>query len=569
MEDLTGRQFGPYQIVAPLGEGGMAAVYRAYQPAMERYVALKVLPRRFADDPQFSARFAREAKLLAQLQHPHILAVFDYGQAEGFTYLVMPFVRTGTLSDLLTSQPLPLARIRQVVTQLGDALHYAHARGLIHRDVKPSNVLIDESGNCLLTDFGLARMAESSATLTTTGTIMGTPAYMSPEQGGGEKIDSRSDIYSLGIILYEMATGRVPYRAETPAAVIFKHIHDPLPPARDLNPELPEALQQVILKALSKTREGRYQSASDLVRAVNLALPDTLPVATEAGAAPQHARGGRGETLRGQQAAGRAGTPVKSTDRVRLLSAPSIAAIIVLIGVAGILLFATASRARRAPQPAVAGLAVALSPGPFDGDPALYDDFDNPVFDGSLDSNLWTAAAEAPSYVQQQEGVLTISVAPEAGTAATALATLTLSAGQPAFLESRLLLSGLRKFGRGGDVSVSIRTSLEGGRALVYSCLIYRQDPIKVGCEVYGGGLEGYTSSIVVTKFDAWHLVRMDLGAGGDVTFTVDGRVVGWYRPEDAEVLEGAILAPRLEAWSPERNGIIARFDDVRIGQAP
>src|SRR3989304_3967384 len=259
MEDLTGKQFGPYQIVAPLGEGGMAAVYKAYQPAVERYVALKVLSRHFADDPQFTARFQREAKLLAKLQHPHILPVFDYGQAEGYTYIAMPFVQSGTLTDYLADQPLPLARIRQIITQIGEALNYAHARGLMHRDVKPSNVLMDESGNCLLTDFGLARMVEASVNLTTSGTIVGTPAYMSPEQGSGAKIDSRSDIYSLGVILYEMVTGRVPYQAETPVAVIFKHIQDPLPPARKLNPDLPETLERVILKALSKRPEDGYQ----------------------------------------------------------------------------------------------------------------------------------------------------------------------------------------------------------------------------------------------------------------------------------------------------------------------
>ncbi len=274
MENLTGRQFGPYQIVAPLGEGGMAAVYKAYQPSMERYVALKVLPRQLASDPQFVARFQREAKLLAQLQHPHILPVFDFGEADGYSYLVMPFVQSGALIDILKGEPLPLPRLRQIVSQLGDALNYAHARGLIHRDIKPSNVLLDESGNCLLTDFGLARMVEASINLTSSGSIMGTPAYMSPEQGSGQPLDGRSDLYSLGVMLFEMATGRVPYKAETPIAVIFKHIQDPLPPARALNPALPEALEKVILKALAKRPEDRYQTASEMTLALQAAILD-------------------------------------------------------------------------------------------------------------------------------------------------------------------------------------------------------------------------------------------------------------------------------------------------------
>ncbi len=275
MEDLTGKQFGHYQIVAPLGEGGMAAVYKAYQPAMERYVAIKVLPRHMSSSEEFVTRFRREARMLAQLQHPHILPVFDYGEADGYPYIVMPFVSSGTLAELLHKQRLPLTQVRRISTQIGDALSYAHTRGMIHRDIKPSNVLIDERGNCLLTDFGLARMAEASTNLTTSGAVMGTPAYMSPEQGAGSDIDHRSDIYSLGIVLYEMVTGRVPYTAETPVAVVFKHIQDPLPSIHKFNPNLPESVELILLKALAKSPDDRYQTAEDFVRAIQTAIPDT------------------------------------------------------------------------------------------------------------------------------------------------------------------------------------------------------------------------------------------------------------------------------------------------------
>jgi len=261
MEDLTGKQLGPYQITAPLGEGGMAAVYKAYQPSMDRYVALKILPRHFAADPNFTARFEQEAKVLAKLQHPHILPVFDYGQADGYTYIVMPFIESGTLAARLGNGPLPPAQIAGLVSQIGDALDYAHSRGLIHRDVKPSNVLLDERGNCLLTDFGLAKIIEGSSKLTTTGGIMGTPTYMSPEQGLGQKLDRHTDIYSLGVILYELATGRAPYNAETPMAVVVKHINDPLPPPHALNPGLPESMERVILKSMAKNPADRFDTA--------------------------------------------------------------------------------------------------------------------------------------------------------------------------------------------------------------------------------------------------------------------------------------------------------------------
>jgi serine/threonine-protein kinase len=278
MEDLTGKQLGQYRIVSPLGEGGMAAVYKAYQAVMDRYVALKILPRHFAADPQFVGRFEQEAKVIAKLQHVHILPVHDFGTEDGYTYIVMPYVETGTIAELLHGKPLPLKQIRKIITQVADALGHAHARGLVHRDVKPSNILIDEDGNSLLTDFGIAKMVEATIQFTQTGAILGTPAYMSPEQIKGETLDGRSDIYSLGVVMYEMATGRPPYRAETPPAIFVKHLHDPLPPPRSFNPELPQNLERVILKTLAKDQNDRYASVSEMSQAIQSAIPEvSLP----------------------------------------------------------------------------------------------------------------------------------------------------------------------------------------------------------------------------------------------------------------------------------------------------
>ena len=277
MEDLTGKQFGAYEIVAPVGEGGMAAVYKAYQPAMERFVAVKVLSRTLAESNEFTNRFQREAILLAQLQHPHILPVFDYGQKDGYSYIVMPFLQNGTLAELLQARRRTLSEIHQIMTQIGGALGYAHARGMIHRDVKPSNVLIDEQGNCLLTDFGLARMIQASDRLTSAGAIMGTPSYMSPEQGKGDSTDGRSDLYSLGVIFYEMLTGQVPYQDDFPMMVVIKHIRDPLPSVRELAPELTDTIERVVIKSLAKEPNERYQTAEDFVQAVKKAMQVNLP----------------------------------------------------------------------------------------------------------------------------------------------------------------------------------------------------------------------------------------------------------------------------------------------------
>lgn len=273
MEDLTGKEIGPYRIVGPLGAGGMAAVYKAYQAGMDRYVAVKILPQFFAGNPEFVKRFDREAKLIAGLQHPRILPVHDYGKAEDYNYLVMSLVDTGTLEDVMTKGPIPLDQARDLLSQVGDALDYAHSKGVIHRDIKPSNILMDSRGNCLLTDFGIAKMVEGMTELTKPGGIVGTPSYMSPEQGLGEDIDGRSDIYSLGVILYQMVTGRLPFSAETPVATVLKHINDPLPPPSKIKADLPRPVEAVILKSMAKSRDERYPTAGAFVKALDAAIP--------------------------------------------------------------------------------------------------------------------------------------------------------------------------------------------------------------------------------------------------------------------------------------------------------
>ena len=284
MENLTGKQMGQYRIVAPLGEGGMASVYKAYQPSMDRYVALKILPSHFAHDPNFTYRFEREAKVIANLEHPNILPVYDFGEADGYTYIVMRFIVGGSLADLLKGRPFPLAQVCGILSRIASALDYAHSRGIVHRDVKPSNVLIDEQGNCLLSDFGLAKVILSDSRFTASGAFIGTPAYASPEQCLSHELDQRSDVYSLGVILYEMVTGRTPYEAETPMAIVVKTIHDPLPPPSTINPSLSQDIERVILKALAKDPANRYQSAGDLVRALEAVVggistaPQVLPV---------------------------------------------------------------------------------------------------------------------------------------------------------------------------------------------------------------------------------------------------------------------------------------------------
>lgn len=277
MENLTGKQFKEYRIFSAIAQGGMATVYKARQEHLDRDVAVKVLPRQYAQEHQFVERFKREAKILAKLQHPHILPVYDYGIEGEYFYLIMPFIEGGNLEQLMAEGPLPLSAIGRIFRQVGDALDYAHAEGVVHRDIKPSNILVDRRGNCLLSDFGLAKVNEEqrSSKLTSSGLILGTADYMSPEQGLGQVVDHRSDIYSLGVILYELTTGQTPFHADTPTAVIIKTIQEPLIAPTLINPDIPEAVETVIVKACAKQPDDRFATVHEMVEALQAALGAT------------------------------------------------------------------------------------------------------------------------------------------------------------------------------------------------------------------------------------------------------------------------------------------------------
>lgn len=241
-----------FEIKSEIGRGGMATVYLARDPRFDRDVAIKLLPREFLHDPQFKIRFEREAKTIAKLEHPAIVPVYDYGEVDGQPYLVMRYMRGGSLENRLEKGPLSVDKILKIIERIASALSEAHNQGVIHRDLKPGNILFDTRGDAYLSDFGIAKLQEASARITGSA-IIGTPAYMSPEQvHGDEEIDGRSDVYALGIILYEMLTGQKPFKATTPAKLLMCHLLDPVPRVLDEKDDLPPGIDGVTSRALAK-----------------------------------------------------------------------------------------------------------------------------------------------------------------------------------------------------------------------------------------------------------------------------------------------------------------------------
>jgi serine/threonine protein kinase len=285
---LEGQTLGKYRILEPLGRGGMAQVYRAYHPQLNRYVAIKVLRSDLVEEAEFLGRFRREAQSVASLRHPNIVQVYDFDVEFDYYYMVMELLEGDTLKVRLNEyrargERMPLGEILRVTLDILEGLAYAHSEGIVHRDIKPANILLTRRGQAVVTDFGIAQIVGGTQ-YTVSGALMGTLAYMAPEQGLQGHTSVQSDIYSLGIVLYEMLTGRPPFDADTPLAILMKHVNDPLPLPRSLDASVPEAVELIILKALAKNPDDRYQSAAEMIQALREAanqieatLPERIP----------------------------------------------------------------------------------------------------------------------------------------------------------------------------------------------------------------------------------------------------------------------------------------------------
>ena len=288
MPQLSGKSLGQYQLIEPIGSGGTAQIYRAYQPSVKRDVVVKVLSPSFQDDPDFVQRFKQEVDLIAHLQHPQIIHVYDFGEQDGDIFIVMAYMRGGTLADRIGQSQggLPDDESIRLFSLIAKGMDFAHTKGIVHRDLKPSNILMDETGNPYLADFGLAKFTEGKIELTNT-MMTGTAAYMAPEIAREGKSTKRADIYALGVILFEMLTGKLPYEGKTPYKVLSAHVNQPIPRIKDIRSDLPDAVQDVIDKAIAKEPEDRFASAEEMALAIRSALSmwDTTPALVRVGQA--------------------------------------------------------------------------------------------------------------------------------------------------------------------------------------------------------------------------------------------------------------------------------------------
>ena len=565
-----GMTLGGYRVISQIGKGGMATVYKAYQTSMERDVALKVLPRFHAQDPNFTKRFIQEAHIIAKLEHKNILPVYDFGEDDGVTYMAMRYLNSGTLQDILSLGTLSFADAIEIMQQICAGLDYAHRNDVVHRDIKPANVMIDNEGVVYLSDFGLAKALESSSELTATGTVMGTPLYMAPEQSMGNKIDRRSDIYSAGVVLYEMVTGQPPFEAETPMAVVLAHIHNPLPLPQVINPRLPIEIQRVILKAMAKEPDNRFQSAKEMAEALT-EIMHLLEIDANAKTLQLKAEKVR-EHLESEiiLPTDENFTPVSTKIKIQVAETPpSSSKKLIINGAIAFILAVTAiffsisffNKSTNEPSQSTKRISA----------PILYDDFNNPEYDGKINTRIWKSEIESACSVTQKEGELIISNK----IVDYDMDECDLTVGQPEKvritdlenIEAKMLFASEYK-GKEAGQSIMFNAELPNGDYWYGLCGAELADNELVAnfwvarINSSDETIKEYYSSAEI-KADTWHTYRLESNAAtGVFSCFMDNVLIGSTTLDDYKELS---FTRGLTAWRGPNAFAITKTDDFRL----
>jgi serine/threonine protein kinase len=572
-----GMTLGAYRIISQIGKGGMATVYKAYQASMDRYVALKVLPQYHSEDPSFTQRFIQEARTIARLEHRNILPVYDFGEEDGVAYMAMRYLDGGTLQDILALGELPLNETIEILRQICAGLDYAHRQGVVHRDVKPANVMIDGEGGVYLTDFGLAKVLEGSSNLTMSGMVMGTPLYMAPEQSVGEGIDGRADIYAAGVILYEMVTGQPPFQAETPMAIVLAHLHEPLPLPKEINPAVPDEIQRVILKALAKDPEDRYQTAremSEQLSEVSTATDTTNNTPTLQFLATE-ARNSLEEKV--ILPTDKNFTPVSAKTGIPVSAPPSrgkiIANIITTIALIAIAVFLGVSIFKNetsAPAPETDAASSQV---------LLYDDFNDQAYEGNINTKIWQVETDPACTIVQDNG----TVVATNETVDYGIDTCDLIVGVPEqvgfdrleSLEAKIFIAKTAEKENDSGHSIMFSTSLPSGEYWYGLCgaEITEGKPVAsfwvARVTTNGTTIEDYYASTDI-QTEEWHTyyLKIDREAGVLSCF-LDDALIGSTVLEHLDELRGETFKRGITAWRLPNASAITKADDFRLHPNP